>query len=440
VTLEQHTEVQSMVVQNEIHATSSELKEFKPLKICLLGYRSKPYCGGQGVYIKYLSSALAKLGHEVDVISGEPYPDLDANIRLIKMPGLNLFEKENRFRAIRPKNLLSFTDLYEWFSVVSGGFPEPYTFGRRIVQYFAEKGSTYDLVHDNQSLCYGLLDLQRMGIPVVVTVHHPITKDLELALSSSTYWFNRLLIKRWHSFLRMQKRVVPKLDHLLTVSDQSRKDIADAFLVPQSKISLVYNGIDTDEFAPVEGVVRLPCRIMATASADVPLKGLDYLLKAIANLDAQFPDLELLVVGSPKPGGHTEKLINQLGIDRRVRFVSNLETSELIHHYAQATMAVVPSLYEGFGLPAGEAMACAVPVISTTGGALPEVVGDAGIQVPVSDVPALTKAIESLLNDPQKRAQLGAAGRKRILEKFSWNVAAKEMTRYYYSFLQHADD
>lgn len=208
-----------MTVQNDINAFSTAGKDFRPLKICLLGYRSKPHCGGQGVYIKYLSSALAKLGHQVDVISGEPYPELTANVNLIKMPGLNLFEKEHRFRALRPKNLLSYTDIYEWVSVVSGGFPEMYTFGRRIVRYFKERNSNYDLIHDNQSLCYGLLELQQMNIPVVVTVHHPITKDLELALNSSTYWFNRLLIKRWHSFLRMQKRVVPLLDHLLTVSD-----------------------------------------------------------------------------------------------------------------------------------------------------------------------------------------------------------------------------
>jgi glycosyltransferase involved in cell wall biosynthesis len=434
-TFVQHHEQQPIVTLNGADVKPVDIKDFRPLNVCLLGYRSKPFCGGQGVYIKYLSSALAKLGHTVDVISGEPYPDLDDNVRLIKMPGLNLYDNEKRFRALRPRHFLSYTDFFEWFSVNSGGFPEPYTFGRRVVKYFAENGSKYDLIHDNQSLCYGLLELQRMGLPVVVTVHHPITKDLELALGSSSYWIHRLLIRRWHTFLSMQKRVVPQLDHLLTVSDQSRKDIADAFKIPQSDISLVYNGIDTDEFAPIEGVHRLPFRIMATASADVPLKGLDFLLKAIAVLIGQFPELELLVVGAPKPGGHTEKLINQLGIKQRVRFVSNLETSELIRHYAEATIAAVPSLYEGFGLPAGEAMACGVPVVSTNGGALPEVVGDAGLQVPVGDIPALTAAIEELLKDPSKRDELGAAGRQRILEKFSWDVAAKEMTRYYYSFL-----
>ncbi|MCP4749324.1 MAG: glycosyltransferase family 4 protein [Proteobacteria bacterium] len=414
--------------------------EFEPLRICLLGYRSKPYCGGQGVYIRYLSSALAKMGHTVDVISGEPYPELKDNVRLIKMPGLNLYEKENRLTAIRPKDFRSITNLFEWFSVLTGGFPEPFTFGRRIVEYFEKNKYQYDLIHDNQSLCYGLLKLQRRNIPVVATIHHPITKDREIALGSSSGLRHRLLIRRWHSFLRMQRQVVRKLNHLLTVSDRSRHDIAEAFDISKSKISLVYNGIDTEEFAPMPDVERLPGRIMATASADVPLKGLDFLLQALASLIPRYPDLDLLVVGSPKPGGHTEGLINSLGIAGKVTFVNNLTTEDIRRLYAQASMAVVPSLYEGFGLPAGEAMSCSVPIVSTTGGALPEVVGDAGVLVPTGDAIALADAIADLMDHPEKREKYGVAGRKRILEKFSWEVAAKQMTRYYYKLLKNVDN
>ena len=423
----------------EKHNPLAESGCFKPLKICLLGYRSKPHCGGQGIYIKYLSSALARMGHEVDIISGEPYPELEKGVRLIKMPGLNLFEKEERFRAIRLKDFKSYTSLFEWGSVVTGGFPEPYTFGRRIVKYLRKNGQKYDLIHDNQSLCYGLLKLQKMKIPVVATIHHPITKDRDISLESAAGLRHRFLIRRWHSFLGMQKAVVQKLNHLLTVSDQSRKDIAEAFDISTAGIGLVYNGIDTEAFAPMPDVTRSPFKIIATASADQPLKGLDYLLEALAALAPGFPELNLVVIGSPKPGGHTEKRIKYLDIESRVKFVNNLRTSDIRKLYAEATMAVVPSLYEGFGLPAGEAMSCGTPVISSAGGALPEIVGNAGIIVPAGDSVSLSKAITDLLRHPEKRAELSKAGRQRIVGKFSWNVAADQMTRYYYDMLKNVN-
>jgi len=409
---------------------------FKALKICLLGYRSKPHCGGQGIYIRYLSSALSKLGHQVDVISGEPYPELDEGVRLIKLPGLNLFDKPNRITALRLKDFRSATSLFEWFSVLTGGFPEPYTFGQRLLRYFSETETDYDLIHDNQSLCYGLLGLQQQGHKVIATIHHPITQDLKIALNSARNWRHRLLIRRWHYFLRMQSQVVKKIAHLLTVSSQSRHDIAKAFKISETKVSLVYNGIDTVDFSPQPEIQRRPFRIMATASADIPLKGLDFLLKAIAELIPRFPDLNLVVLGSPKPGGHTESLIKRLNLQKIVTFVNNLSTEEINRYYAEASIAVVPSLYEGFGLPAGEAMSSGVPVISTTGGALPEVVGDAGILVPPGDASALAKAMADLFEHPDKREQIGAAGRKRILDKFSWDVAATQMTRYYFKVLQ----
>jgi glycosyltransferase involved in cell wall biosynthesis len=421
-------------------STSSYTTGVKPLKICLLGYRSKPHCGGQGIYIKYLSSALAKLGHTVDVISGEPYPELEDTVRLIKMPGKNMFEQESRFFALERKDLKSYTNLREWFGVLTGGFPEPYTFGRRVVQRFKRHRPDYDLVHDNQSLCYGLLQIQRLGIPVVATIHHPITKDREIALNSANGFKHRLLIRRWYSFLGMQKQVVRRLNHLLTVSDRSRHDIAEAFETNASRISVVYNGIDTIDFAPQPEIERLPWRIMATASADMPLKGLDYLLRALARLLPRYPKLELLVVGSPKPGGHTEKLIKKLGIEQNVRFVNNLPTNAIARLYSEATMAVVPSIYEGFGLPAGEAMSCETPVISSDGGALPEIVGNAGIVVPAGNSEAIATAIHELLEDPERRKTLGKMGRQRILDKFSWEVAAKQMTRYYMNILGHADN
>ncbi|MCA0900731.1 glycosyltransferase family 4 protein [Microbulbifer agarilyticus] len=411
--------------------TDGPLAESRPLNICLLGYRSHPHCGGQGVYLHYLSKALTDAGHKVDVISGQPYPELDPRVRLIKMPGLNLYEHPSPTRALKFKHLLSWADFYEWFGKLTGGFVEPYTFGRRVARYLRKHGQNYDVVHDNQSLCYGLLDIEKSGLPVVATIHHPITRDRQLALDAAPDWFYRLLVRRWHSFLGMQIRVSRKLKHIVTVSSQSFDDIVSQFGVLPEQLKLIYNGIDTQLFRPQADVRQNPMRIMTTASADQPLKGLRFLLQAVALLRARYPQLELLVVGKLQEGGATEQLLRELDLESSVRFVSGVSNEEMARYYASAGMVVCPSLYEGFGLPAGEAMACGVPVISSDGGALPEVVGDAGLVVPAGDSGALARAIEQVLQDSDLHASLSKAGRRRIEEQFSWQVAAKKLVAYY---------
>ena len=409
----------------------------RPLHIALLGYRSQPHGGGQGIYLRYLSKALVDAGHRVDVLSGPPYPELDPRVRLIRIPSLDLFE--HGLGSLRPRHLLSLTDMIEWLSKLTGGFAEPYTFGRRVRSYLHEHGRHYDLVHDNQSLSYAMLQLQDEGFPLVTTVHHPITFDRDIALDAARNWRERLLIRRWHSFLRMQGKVVRGLRHVITVSERSRRDIARGFGRPEEATDLIYNGIDTAVFRPLTDVERQPLRLMATASADAPLKGLRYLLEAYATLLSCYPTLELLVVGRPRPGGATEALLRRLQIAERVAFVSGISTEELVTEYARATLAVVPSLYEGFGLPAGEAMACEVPLVSSDGGALPEIVGDAGVQVPAGDSVVLATEIAALLEDPERRAALGCAGRQRILENFSWEVCARQLVAYYGRVMADAD-
>lgn len=409
----------------------------KPLRIALLGYRSQPYAGGQGVYMRFLSKALVDAGHSVDVISGPPYPHLDPRVRLIELPSMDLFA--NGLLSLRPHHLKSWSNIAEWLSKLTGGFAEPYAFGRRAASYLRKHGHHYDLIHDNQSLASGMLTIQDMGLPLVTTIHHPITSDLRIALAAARNWRERLLIRRWHAFLGMQKRVVKRLRNIVTVSDCSRQDIARDFGLQPSSISVVHNGICTDEFRPMPEVQRKTNRLMATCSADAPLKGLQYLLRAYARLLEAHPDLELLLISKPKPGGSTERLIAKLGIADRVTFVSGIRTEDMVRYYAEATMAICPSVYEGFGLPAGEAMACGVPVVSSSGGALPEVVGDAGILVPPKDVDALVAAIDSLLKDPARRDELGQRALARIDEYFCWKVCAQQMTAYYHEVLSSAD-
>ncbi|NIP16558.1 MAG: glycosyltransferase [Pseudomonadales bacterium] len=402
----------------------------RPLRIALLGYRSNPFSGGQGVYLKFLSRALVDAGHQVDVISGEPYPELDQRVGLVKLPGLNLFEEPNHVTALRPRHLLSATDFFEWFSMLSGGFPEPYTFGRRLTRLFGGISDRYDVVHDNQSLCYGLLDVARQT-PVFCTIHHPITWDRDIAVANAATRGERLLIRRWHSFLTMQTRVAKRLSRIVTVSERSKRDICAAFEIPAARVTVVRNGIDTEAFRPDPAVVRKPWQLVTTASADQPLKGAQHLLPAFADLCRRFPELRLVFIGAPRPGGKTDRMVDALGVRHRIDFIHGISTTDIRRLYAESTVAVVPSEYEGFGLPAGEAMACGTPLVSTDGGALPEVVGQAGRIVPSRDPDALASAIAGLLVDRDERERLGRVGRARMVEHFSWAEAAQKLTTLY---------
>ncbi|MFP4672678.1 MAG: glycosyltransferase family 4 protein [Desulfohalobiaceae bacterium] len=413
------------------------------LRIGLLSYRSNPHCGGQGIYVRNLSKALADLGHQVQVISGEPYPELDPGVELVPLPGLNMYAYPTARAALRERGLKGLTDLREYLSYISGGFPEPYCFCRRLLQYIPGHMGHLDILHDNQSLGFGLLGLQNAGFPVLATLHHPISMDLKYALAQEQNWGLRLLIRRWHSFLGMQKKVAPRLQSLMTVSQASRQDFEREFGLRQESMHVVHNGVDLQSFAPRPDIQPRPGRIMATASADVPLKGLTYLLHAVHSLSREFPDLHLVVLGRPKENSSTSRLLQELGLRKQVRFVHGLSEEDIALEYAKSSLAVVPSLYEGFGLPAAEAMACAKPLVSTTGGALPEVVGDAGLMVPPADSQALAAAIRRLLLHPELAHELGQAGRRRMQEHFSWQKAAERTVDIYrqnlYPAPRHAD-
>jgi len=417
-------------------ATGKRKGNGQALKICLLSYRGNPTSGGQGVYIKYLSRALRDLGHHVDVISGPPYPELPGGVTLHQLPGLDLYNPNHLFKVENYRDLLSPLNQLEFLSMCSGGFPEPFTFGRRVFGYLKERKPAYDIIHDNQCLSYGLLKVSELGFPLVTTIHHPITVDREMELAAAPNWLKRLKVRRWYTFLRMQIRVSRRLRKIITVSECSKKDISREFGVSQNCFRVVPNGINTDYFYPLPDVARKPHHLLVTNSADTPLKGLRYLLAAVASIKRKRP-IHLTVIGKPKPDGAIEKLVGELGVGDVVRFTGRIADEEFARYYAEAAMAVIPSLYEGFGMPAGEAMACGVPVISTTGGALPEVVGEAGILVPPGDSGALEEAILSLLDQPERRALLGQAGLQRVQDALTWEHAAK-MTIAIYKEEMHA--
>ena len=408
----------------------AEIADGAPLRILLPSYRSDPHTGGQGIYMRLISKALVDLGHHVDVISGPPYPELDPRIGLIKLPSLDMYAREKPIACLNCEIMGNRTDLFEWWSHNWGGFPEPYTFGARMADYMRDKIDRYDIMHDNQTLCYGMLDVRDMGLPVVGTIHHPITKDRRIDIAHAKWPWVKFLKWRWYSFLNMQMKVARALDPLIVVSDSTKRDVHKDFKIPMQRMVRIHHGIDHELFTPQPHITRRKNRLMATASADVPLKGLIYLIRAYHMLLADHPDLELVVVGRLREG-QTKDELNRHGIRDRVKFISGLSGEDIRDLYAEATIAVSPSVYEGFGFPAGEALSCGVPLVATDGGSLPEVVGDAGIVVPHSNPPALARAIGGLLRDEDSRADMSVKARQHILDNFKWERCARNVVQLY---------
>ena len=408
------------------------------LRIAYLVYRGNPRCGGQGVYSRHLTRELAALGHQVTVFSGPPYPELDAGVELVRVASLDLYREPDPFRVPALAEFKSPIDVLEFAVMCSAGFPEPLTFTLRARRRLAQRLGDFDLVHDNQSLGSGLLGMMADGWPVLATIHHPITVDRELELSHAEGWKRRLTLKRWYGFVRMQARVARRLPRVLTVSGSSRRDIADQLGVDPARIAVVPVGVDDSVFRPMPGRVRVRGRIMTTASADVPMKGLVPLLEALAKVRTERPEAHLVVVGRLKDGSVIPGVLDRYGLNGAVRFLSGVTDQGVVDLYAEAELAVVPSLYEGFSLPAVEAMACGVPLVATTGGALPEVAGRSGVTallVPPNDPGALAQAMLAALADEELCRRLGSAGRKRTIERFTWPVTARGTVEQYRELL-----
>ena len=411
------------------------------MRVALLSYRSKTHCGGQGVYVRHLSRGLVELGHDVEVFSGQPYPEgLDPRVTLTKVPSLDLYREPDPFRIPWPNEIKTGIDLLELLTTWTAGFPEPRTFSLRAARVLAERLADFDVVHDNQCLGTGLLKIAELGLPVVATVHHPITRDRVLDVAAARWW-RKPLVRRWYGFAEMQKDVAHQIPELLTVSSTSAADIAEDFAVSSDQLHVVPLGVDTALFKPSEQRVRnrviaiasVPGRLMTTASADVPLKGVSHLLHAVARLRVE-RDLELQLVAKLEPNGPTEKLIAELGISDIVHSSSGLSDSELAALLASAEVACIPSLYEGFSLPAVEAMASGTPIVASRAGALPEVVGSDGEcawLVRPADVDELTKVLGELLDSPLELCRLGANGRQRALDVFSWESVAAQTVAVY---------
>ena len=409
------------------------------MKICFIMYQGNMYSGGQGVYLYYLTRELARMGHEVHVLAGPPYPTLDE-----KVIGHNIqthsywsyhHEKKNFLFERHPLSHFHPVNFYEFVSTRIPLSSLLLTFSVRAWLKLRElsREHRFDIVHDNQTLSYGIWLMQVTGFPVVATVHHPLTIDLENALRQARSLYEKARRILWSPW-QMQQLVARRLPRLITVSHTSRRAVERAFGLAPEQMRVIYNGIDSEQFRPLPEVEREPGLIVCVCNSEDRNKGARYLIEAINLLQEDGRDYRLALVDHAKknlklvPG-----LVRQYGLSSRVHFTGRLSTEQLVRLYNQATLVVSPSLYEGFGLPAAEAMACGAPVVATTAGAFPEVIenGVSGLLVPPGNAPALANAIERLLEDTELRQRLGQESRRRIVDRFSWGETAERTLALY---------
>ena len=409
-----------------------------PLRVALLSYRGKPHVGGQGVYVSRLSAALADLGHRVAVLGGPPYPELDERVPLVPLGGLDIWAPPHPMRKPRAWELKDWIDIAEHVSFVTGNFSEPMAFSLRAWRHLRTRRADFDVVHDNQTLGWGILALQRQGWPLLETIHHPITVDRRLELAHAHTMREQIGKRRWYAFTKMQTRVARRLPRVLTVSESSKRDIANDHGVPPERIHVVPVGVDPELFAPLPEIARVPGRLITTASADVTMKGLSFLLEAVAKLRTE-RHIELTIIGKAKTDSAASRAISELGLADAVTFVSGVSDRRIVELYAEAELAVVPSLYEGFSLPAIEAMSCGVPLVATTGGALPEVAGKHGetcFLTEPGDAEALASVLQDALDSPEARDRVGRAGRERVVSQWSWRHTAERTVEQYRAVIE----
>jgi len=407
-----------------------------PLRLAYLTYRGKPHVGGQGVYTRHLTKALVDLGHSVEVFGGQPYPVLDDRITMHKLPSLDVWNDQYPGRLPGYWEIKSWPDFVETARFVGGQFSEPLAFSKRAYRELKNRVDDFHLVHDNQCLGWDILKIEKI-IPTIVTLHHPITKDRELEMSHAPTRRKRRALKRWYSFVDMQGKVASKMPRIVVVSENSINDIHKDMGVSRDRMRLVPVGVDPELFKPLPQVQRQPGRLITTASADVALKGLSYLLEAMAKLRTE-RDIRLTIIGKPRPG-HSMDLIESLGLKPYIDFVSGVPDERIVELYAEAELAVVPSLYEGFSLPAIEAMSTGICLVATDGGALPEVTGTDGetvLQCPAGNADALAATLRRGLDDAELRQRVGQAGRERVVSRWSWRHCAELTVDQYREVLE----
>ena len=401
------------------------------MKICMLTYRGNPFSGGQGVYVSNLAEALSALGHEVHCVSGPPYLLPMKGVTCHRVPGLLLFGENGGYPPPdRPLSAFTPLNFFEKAAFHAGIFPEMTTFSLRAFRAVRTllRRHRFDVIHDNQTLGWGLLPLKLLGVPLVATIHHPLTVDRLRGFEPPTT-FGKQFHRTIFFPVGMQGVVARRVAHVITVSEASAREIESQFRIPPERITVVYNGVDAEKFRPQRGSKPVPGRILFVGNIEDPNKGGIFLLRALAQLP---PPAHLVIsTGGVSDRPAFDDLLRQLGVAERVTLHTRMAGEPLVRLFATAEVAVSPSIFEGFGFPAVEAMACGVPLVAADGGALPEVVGKAAIVVPARDPGALATALGEVLASPALRKKLALAGRRRVIKRFRWDTAAVQVADVY---------
>jgi glycosyltransferase involved in cell wall biosynthesis len=403
------------------------------MRVCLLCYRGNPYCGGQGIYLHHLSKALASSGHEVTILVGPPYPEPTPWARMGRIPNSRYWGKRiNEVGDGNPVNILKPLDFFEFATSRLGYFPEPLAFSLRAFRRFRalHQENPFDVVHDVETLGYGLLLARRHGVPVVATVHHPLSLDMAAHLAKAGSWRERYYNVVFFPLI-MQGMVARRIHGLITASEAGRREIIRTFSVEPNRVHLVYTGVDLETFSPDPKVPREPMKLLFVGNAQDPRKGIKVLLEAMRLLP---PSVRLDIVDQGEPEkNYAPQLVRAMGLGERVKFTGRLSLEELVSLYRRTSVLVLPSRFEGFGLPVVEALGCATPVVVTEAGSLPEVVGrdQGGLTVPPEDPRALAQAIHKVLSNEGLASEMGKLGRKRMEELFSWERTAKDTIKVY---------
>lgn len=405
----------------------------RPLKIAFLAYRGNMHCGGQGIYMWALARELAHLGHAVDVITGPPYPDPMPFARsLVELPNEQFWGKwfSNDRSVFIPdegaRKLFEPLNFYELGASAMGFLPEPFAFSVRALRELARRaraGERWDLIHDVQSLGWGLLALRRMGLPMVTTIHHPLSVDRRHSFVRDESFREALGTMKFHP-VAMQAFVARRMDRVITSSVVSAREIERDFAVAPSRIRMLGNGLDTARFRPLPGIERSPAEVLCVGRAGDPTKGIDTLVDALALLP---PHVTVTLVDLNDAENRARLRARRRGCEDRLHITGRVADDELVRLYNRATLVTVPSNFEGFGLPAVEAMACGTPVVASRAGALPEVVntGGGGILVRTGDAEDLAKGIRTLLEQPDARRELARRARERVEAHYSWPSIAR---------------
>jgi glycosyltransferase involved in cell wall biosynthesis len=413
------------------------------MRVCFIMYQGNMYSGGQGVYLHYLTRELVRLGHEVHVIAGRPYPEVVEGVHLHRLKTFSFWSfldgiDEYRFRT-SPLAFFHPVNFYEFVSTRFSLAALFHTFSlRAYVKLRAlSRHAPFDLVHDNQTLAYGTLLMKGLGpdergLPVVANIHHPLDIDRRNALAQARTLRHRVGAWLWYPWY-MQRLVAARVDRIITGSDNSARSIVEVLGLPREHVRPILDGVDVEAFRPAQGVRKEPGSLLFVGNSEDLNKGARYLIAALGRLRGKVPFRLTLVDREPEDLKVVPPLVRRYRLANDVTYTGHVSNEELVRLYSRSQVLVSPSLYEGFGLPAAEAMACGTAVVATSAGAFPEVVADGltGVLVPPADPDALAGAIRTLLEDPELCRRMGEAGRRRVVRRFTWRQTARQTVALY---------